>query len=118
MVRVIDNSLKKFKIYSKRTQQWPNTETFDQIHINKFVLYHSDVKCLDSLMLLDDIFDWDYPYAPMDLCFYKEGYCWFAVTAHEYMAYLYTDDIEVLETLEGMGIELVYDGEETNLFRL
>ena len=110
--RIIFSNLKKFKIYSKSTQKWPNTETQDTSHIYKFVLYRADIECLDILMQVTDIYGWDYPDAPMDLCFYREGYCWLSITAHEYMAYLYTDNREEVEELRNIGADLTFCDEE------
>lgn len=106
--RKIFNDLKNFKMYSKNTKKWPNTETFDESHIYKIIFYRSKMECLDSLTQVSDIYDWDYPNAPMDLCFYRQGYCWLAVTAHEHMAYLYTDNETELQELRNLGANLTF----------
>lgn len=112
----IYNNLKKFKKYSQNTQKWPNTETNDKDHFYKIIFYRSDIKCLDSLLQVDDIYDWDYPDAPMDLCFYKDGYCWLAITSHEHMAFLYNDNKAEVETLKDLGADLTFCGEEEVIF--
>ena len=110
--------MKKFKIYSIFTQRWPNTETWDQTHSYKFVLYNSDIRCLDILTTVKDIYGWDYPNAPMDLCFYKNGYCWMAITAHEQMAYLYTDSKVEVEKLRILGTKLTLANNDAKIFWL
>lgn len=104
--RIIANNLKEFKKYSGNTQKWPNTETYDTSHIYKIVFYRSDIRCLDSLIQVKDLYSWDYPHAPMDLCFYKNGYCWLAVTAHEHMAFLYTNNKSEILELQALGVNL------------
>ena len=113
----ISDGLKKFKLSSHATQSWPNTETLDFEHSYKLVMYAADMKCLDILSSVENLYDWNYP-APMDLCFYKNGYCWMAVTGHEQMAYLYTDSQEDIQKLEECGAKLSYVGEEAELFHL
>jgi hypothetical protein len=72
----------------------------------------------DILCKVDCLFDWDYPIAPMDICFYKDGYCFFSVTAHEHDACLYTDDEGMIGDLEKMGIELEYLYDTDDVFYL
>lgn len=115
-VKQIADSLKGFKISSKNTQKWPNTETCDKKHIYKLVFYNSDIKCFEPLTRVNDIYEWDYPNAPMDLCFYKNGYCWLAITSHEHFAYLYTNEKKEVEELSDLGAKLFYEGEEDNLY--
>lgn len=114
--KTIYENLKRFKICSKKTQEWPNTVTFDEEHIYTIIFYHADVECLDTLTMVDDIYDWYYAKAPIDLCFYKDGYCWLAVTAHEHMASLYTDNKEEVEELRDLGADLEFCGETVDLF--
>lgn len=105
----IYDSLKKYRLFSKKTNNWPNTENLDTDHIYNFVMYSSEERCLETLLQVQGIYGWDYPDAPMDLCFYRNGYCWLAVTAHERMAYLYTDNLEEVEKLQSLGAELTYE---------
>ncbi len=116
--REIHDSLKNYKVKSKFTHEWPGTISFDEDHFYKFVLYRSTMEVKDILCKVESLFDWDYPIAPMDLCFYKDGYCWFSVTAHEQDASLYTDDKKVIKDLENMGIELGYLYDTDDLFYL
>lgn len=115
-VKDIFNGLNEYKLYSKKVNKWPNTETYDNNHIYKYVMYSSNLKCLDILLRIEGIYGWDYPNAPMDLCFYKNGYCWLAITGHERMAYLYTDNMLEIEELKNLGAGLTYDSNETEIF--
>jgi len=47
---------------------------------------------------------------------YKNGYCWFALTAHEEMAYLYTDNDRDAETLRNLGLEVTYTEDNAQVF--
>ena len=76
------------------------------------------MEVLDILCQVNRLMDWDYPIAPMDLCFYKDGYCWFSVTAHEEDFSLYTDDKTVIKDLQNMGVELEYLYDTDELFYL
>lgn len=116
--REIHDSLKNYKVKSKFTQEWAGTVSFDENHFYKLVLYQSKLEVKDVLCKVERLFDWDYPIAPMDISFYKNGYCWFSVTAHEQDADLYTDDKKVIEDLEQMGIELEYLYDTDEIFYL
>jgi len=114
----IHDNLKNFKIKSKFTNKWPGTVSFDEDHFYKFVLYRSTVEAKDILCKVKNLFDWDYPMAPMDLCFYKDGYCWLSVTAHEADVSLYTENKNILKDLDTIGIELEYAYDTEELFYL
>lgn len=111
--KILYDKLKKFRQYTKRTQIWPNTKTYDISHFYKIVYYRSELECMDLLTLTNDIFDWDYPEAPMDLCFYRDGYCCLAITAHEHMAFLYSDNKGEIDELKALGAKLSFWGDET-----
>ena len=102
----IRDELRPFKIYSKNTNEWPGTITWDKKHIYRIAYYYSDMKCLDTLVRVGGLFNWDYPAAPMDLCFYKDNYCCLKSTAHEEMSSLYIDTEEA-PVLESRGIKIV-----------
>lgn len=114
--RKIHDKLKKFKVCSKNTMKWPGTETFDTQHFYKIVLYASNIECLDSISETEDIFNWNYPKFPMDLCFYRNGYCWFATSSHERMAVLYTDSMEEIKELGTLGVDINFYDEENPIF--
>ncbi|MBP3554378.1 MAG: hypothetical protein J6K63_01940 [Clostridia bacterium] len=116
--REIHDALAKFKVKSKFTHEWPGTISFDDQHFYKIVLYRSDPAAKEILCRFTHLFDWDYPMAPMDMAFYKDGMCVFSVTAHERDASLYTDDKKLVHTLEAMGVDLDDVGETENVFML
>ena len=115
-IKEIQELLKPFKLHSARTNKWPGTVTYDDKHIYKLVFYTSKQECLSALSQVDNIFGWNYPMAPMDLCFYKDGYCWFSSISHERMAFLNTDENECIQQLQEIGANLKFIGEENNLF--
>ena len=63
------------------------------------------MKCLETLVRVGGLFNWDYPNAPMDLCFYKDNYCCLLNTAHEGYSKMYIEEKEAA-FLESMGINL------------
>ena len=84
------------------------------------ITINSDVKIVVSsigisksmfLRIADDIFDWDYPNLPMDLCFYKNGYAWFSSSSHEREAYVYTNDAHDIDALIKLGANIEFDCE-------
>ena len=79
--------------------------TRDEKHIYRIAYYRSDMKCLETLVRVGGLFNWDYPNAPMDLCFYRDNYCCLKNTAHEYSASMYIEPDEK-NFLELNGIEL------------
>lgn len=115
-IKHIQELLKPFKLRGERTAKWPGTETYDDKHIYKLVFYSSNQECLSVLSEVDNIFGWNYPIAPMDLCFYKDGYCWFSSISHEHMAFLYTDDDVHIRELQKIGAEFSFSEEENALF--
>lgn len=109
-VKEIKNLLAPYKIYSYNGNQWPGTVTLNQNnHIYKIILYKTEPKCKEVLLKVDNIYDWDYPSYPMDLCFYKDGYAWFASCAHEHFANLFLEDKFDISVFEKIGIKLHYE---------
>ena len=109
-VKKIKKLLAPYKIYSCNGNQWPGTETLNQnSHIYKIILYKSEPKCKEVLLKVDNIYDWNYPYYPMDLCFYKDGYAWFVSCAHERFANLILEDEFDISFFEVFGVNLQYE---------
>ena len=104
-IRLIADRLKRFKISSRQTHQWPGTVSFDP-YLYQLVYYRADEACLEVLKSRGGVYDWLYPEAPEDLCFYKNGYCWLATTSHEKMGFLYTDNAAVVTALKELGADL------------
>ena len=118
-VRITKKKLEDYLIYSHRGNEWPAMMTMNEFgHIYEIALYRADPRAADALNIVNDVFDWDYPKYPMDLCFYKDGYGWFSCCSHEQYADINTDDATIIEELKAVGVELNYDGEidESNLF--
>ena len=117
--KLIRDQLKPYMLFNKNVMEWPGTITWNENHhIYRFVLYRAELECLDTLLLVENLYEWDYPYAPMDLCFYRDGYCWMSVTAHEGYADLYTNDEQEVETLESLGAYLELYREDGEMFYL
>ena len=111
-VKEIKTLLKPYKIYSVSGNQWPSMVTLNENnHIYNITLYKSSPDVENILTLTNDIFDWDYPSLPMDLCFYKDGYAWFSSSAHERFACVYIDSKETYSELIDIGADLCYAGD-------
>lgn len=109
----------KVNVYN--SNHWPLTTTLNSSnHIYRLILYRSLESIKPTLNRLHTLASWDYPDAPMDLCFYRNGVCCFASCAHEEEAYLFSDDPVEVDTLKHLGcqITLVKDVCEDRLFRL
>ena len=108
----VRKQLKPYLIYSHYGDEWPAMKTYNQFgHIYDIALYRADPLTEKALCKVNNLFDWDYPKFPMDLCFYNNGYGWFACCSHEEYAILYTDDEKIIAELENAGVELSYDGD-------
>ena len=44
----------------------------------------------------------------MDLCFYKNGFAWFASSVHEHWNALYTDKPYMVTDLESLGLRVTH----------
>lgn len=104
-VKQIRDELRKYKIYSKNTKEWPGTVVMNETHVYRIAYYRSDIKCMGTFVRVGGLFNWDYPNAPRDLCFYKDNYCCLLNTAHEGYSKMYIEEKEAA-FLESMGINL------------
>ena len=60
------------------------------------------------------LFNWKYPYFPDDLCFFKDGFCWFATVAHEGFAVLFIKNYQDVILLKELGVQIEEKGIEEN----
>ena len=116
--REISDLLRPYKIYSKTSHEWASMITRDYDHIYKLVMYRAVPEVIKALSKVDDIYEWDYPKYPMDLCFFKDGYAWITTCSHEYHCWLYSDDKDVFSDLIGLGTNISHSGQvdESTLF--
>ena len=111
-VKEIQTLLKPYKIFAKRSTQWPSMITLNENnHIYKLVLYKSTVGVEKILSTVEKLFDWDYPSLPMDLCFYKDGYAWLVSSSHERCAFLCIDDKKSYFEFIDIGAKLHFKDE-------
>lgn len=118
-VKEIKALLNPYKIYAVNGNQWPSMVTLNENnHIYNIALYKSEQGIEKILTKVDNLFDWDYPLRPMDLCFYKDGYAWFASSAHERFACIYINDKKLYSELTDLGVGLCDAGDidESKLF--
>lgn len=101
----IKKLLLPYKIYAENVSRWPGTVTLNEFqHIYRLVMYKAVSQAETALSKADAIYDWDYPKYPMDLCFYRDGYAWFATSSHENWNALYTNDVSIIEELRWLGV--------------
>ena len=118
-VRRIMEALSPYEISNKDVTRWPGTITMDFRHIYNLRVYRINktnpiavFDILDVLETADSLWDWDYPEYPMDLCFYKNGFAWFASSAHEQWNALYTDEpAGIAADLESIGLQVSQGGD-------
>jgi len=84
--------------------RWPGTEASEEIHRYKIHFYRSDPSALKTLLRPISLYNWQYPYFPEDLCFFRDGYCWFSTTAHEELSCIYVKDDQELNQLYDIGV--------------
>ena len=109
IARKIHDGLRTYKIKKRYNPIWPNTRSLNQFeHQYKIVFYRAEPASLDYLLLCSGLLDWEYPSYPMDLCFFKDGYCWFYTTPHEEYGYIYLEDENEMKILENLGVEFEY----------
>lgn len=119
--RKIHDLLKPFKYKSFFTNMWPGTFTLNQSNaIYKVILYHSDSETIPILSSVKGLYNWNYPIYPMDLCFYRNEYCWMDSTTHEHLAHIYSDDMKEIALLKHFNDTLSFHKETENnkLFRI
>jgi len=117
--RKVKNLLERFKIYARNVNQWPAMITQNENnHIYRMIMYRAAPEAVEALGEADSLWDWDYPARPMDLCFYKDGYGWFAASSHEQWNALYTDDERIVERMRSLGLTVTREGDmdESKLF--
>lgn len=101
----IKKRLDPYKLWSRNVSKWPGTETMNKSgHIYRLIIYKSDAAVSEFLKVVETLYEWDYPRYPMDLAFYRDGYAWFASSAHEGLNWLYTDDTTIVKQLSDCGI--------------
>ena len=101
------NALQPDLIYEEVVTCWPGTETKnEQGHVYLLRAYRRTFESLAALEIASSLWDSNYPDFPMDLCFYKNGFSWFASSVHEHWNALYTDKPYMVKDLESLGLRL------------
>lgn len=86
--------------------EWPGIKTFPAKHrVIDICTYTVCEEAKKVLLESPSLFCWRYPYFPDDLCFFKNGYCWFSTVAHEGYACAYVRTSEDVKTFEEIGIK-------------
>lgn len=114
-VKEIRDLLRFYKVSAYKSNNMPSMITLNMNnHIYETVIYKADIGTKTALLKVNDIFDWDYPEYPMDLCFFKDGYAWVITSAHEKDALIYTDNNKEIRTLKKMGFDITFFDEVDN----
>lgn len=117
--RSVKTQLEPYKIFEKNVLKWPSMETLNaNTHIYRLAMYRSTAEAKNVLLQAGSLWDWDYPLLPMDLCFYRDGYAWFAASSHETWNALYIDDKSIAAEMKALGFELTdeEDVRDGNIF--
>lgn len=99
--------------------KWPGSISYDNTYERKFMFFRSDPCIIDFLLKPKRLYKWLNNDYPEDLCFYRNGQCWFATTAHEDLAYVITKSKDEIDMLKSMGIVFDikdYDHEPSNFY--
>lgn len=117
--RSVKTDLASYKLFEKNVLKWPSMETRNENgHIYRLAMYRSVPEVESVLARANSLWDWDYPALPMDLCFYKDGYAWFAASSHETWNCLYIDDANTAAEMRALGFVLTDEAEidDTSVF--
>lgn len=110
--RTLKNNLAPYKLFEKNVLAWPSMITLNRGgHIYRLAMYKATNEVGGILSAVNSLWDWDYPALPMDLCFYRNGYAWFAASSHERWNSLYVNDEEIIKEMREEGFELVDETE-------
>ena len=115
----IKDLLKPYKICARIVNEWPGTITLNENgHIYRLVMYKACIEAEKALNKASQIYEWQYPEFPTDLCFYKNGYAWFASCAHENLNWFYTNEQSVIDELTQLGVDIEYcsDIDDSKMF--
>ena len=121
--KYIKEKLSPFVLDSREVEEWPGTQILgnEQGHIYRMVTYQVNIDVIPVLEKVKTLWDWNYRRFPMDPCFYKNGYAWFYVCAHERWNCLYlrqTDEFPSAFDIQSLGISLIDEGKapESEMF--
>lgn len=108
--------LSGYRIKSRRNPSWPSNE----IHTDKYKcfvdIHRMSLEVLPFLLKTEGIYNWMYPTYPEDLCFFKNGKCWFASCAHERFASILLKTEADIEFLKANGISYEESGGDVDEF--
>ncbi|WP_294360138.1 hypothetical protein [uncultured Clostridium sp.] len=108
----------RYLLKSRNNPIWPSNEpkygsNVKEININVYKVC-DEVK--QYLMDPQGLFNWKYPNYPDDLCFFKDGYCWFNIVAHENIAFMHLKNKNEIEEIKKMGFKFSIDEYSGELF--
>lgn len=116
---MIEGSIMQF-VYETLTKHWVNknkdsiiktidyyiTEPSGDKFLYENVYYINLTKEIKQEILnKSSIFDWCFPMALEDLCFFKDGYCWLYSVAHEEILDIYCENEEEFNYLKSIGVK-------------
>lgn len=118
----IKDMLTPFEVDTRNVTEWPGTSIKNSRgHVYQMITYRRAVEAIPALEIVDNLWEWNYPQFPMDPCFYKAGYAWFATSTHEGWNALFLKDDEdypLVSDLESLGFSFISEGrvEQSDLF--
>lgn len=93
-------------IHSEKTNCYAGQETE---HLNEVYYYSTIGLSGEPFKMAESIYDWLYPDLPEDICFFKEGVCWFQSIAHEKLCFVYDSSKKTKDHLTWLSFNFIED---------
>ncbi len=92
-------------------KSYEDIEYCGDIYEHDSVIYvlRSNEELLPFLTKINNLYDWMYPDAPMDICFYSKGKVYMRTVAHEHICDIYTSSREEINYIKKLGINFTFE---------
>ncbi|GMO47712.1 MAG: hypothetical protein Ta2G_03300 [Termitinemataceae bacterium] len=84
------NNFKEHLLYEDVVDSWPGTKLLCGKKANIFFYRFNQQSCELLINMNKELYEWQHPYMPEDLCFYKNSIPIFASIAHEKYSYFFS----------------------------
>lgn len=105
--------LKKYLVKEKHDSKWTVNEviTKREKEDNQYlfdICFYKICPEVENFLLesVNSLYDFNPPYLPEDIAFYKDNYCWFYTVTHEKRCEMDIENIEECNYIENMGIKI------------
>ena len=104
---------KKYLVKEKHDDKWTVNEviTKREKEDNQYlfdICFYKICPEVENFLLesVNSLYDFNPPYLPEDIAFYKDNYCWFYTVTHEKRCEMDIENIEECNYIENMGIKI------------